>query len=1397
MMALLVGIFGAVSIPSTALAQSQGMPPEHYTLDPRGVDLVTGSFNFGTSDVVIGQPGVGGLVHARQYLEGWRDVEVGGLSMSGSDIVVATGMVSVTFVPDGSGGWKSKYDDGSTIELLTNGTYEVVGRDGSVATFTEMLDVSNYSYPYLVTNERSPDGRETVYHWKSICSNGAPPPCFFSFQMNRLQSITNNHGYQLKFFYDSNSVDPWPNWMRVTKVVGLNMAVDYCDPAADTCPTFTENWPSMTYTFVGPLTTLNPAPASTTDQSGRTTSYTYSDFRITSVRYPGATSDDIAVSYNASPDLRVNAVTDASGSWTYGYSTSGSNQTTSVAGPLSQSLTAVINMTTGRLTSATDALSNTWSYLYDSDFRTTRVTQPEGNYVTYAYDSRSNPTQTTHVPKPGSGLSNIVTSATFPSSCSNPVTCNLPTTTTDALGGVTDYSWDSTHGGLLSVTAPAPTGGAARPQTRFAYDDFQARYRDSASTFVNGSPIVLPIETSACSTGTSCDGVANEVLTTITYPTTSTPNNLLPVSTSRGSGTTPAMATTAMTYTPDGDVATVDGPLSGTADTVTYIYDDARQVIGMIGPDPDGGGALLNRAQRLTYNSRGQVTMVETGTASGGTWTNFAALLKSQTIYDAAQFFRPVESRQLSAADAVSSVRSITYDAAGRPSCTAIRMNPASYTSLPGSACTAATTGGYGPDRISQVTYDAVGRVLTTTSAYGTADAITESVTYTANGQTASLTDGNGNVSITEYDAFDRQVKLRYPNATGGGTSSTDYEAWTWNAAGQPVTSRNRAGQTTSFTWDLLGRVTEIDTPSGTMDITTTYDNLGRVLTLTGNGQTLTNVWDALSRPSSESGPLGTMAYQYDAASRMTRVTWPDTFYVKYGHDLYGAVTSVAENGATSGPGLLAQYAYDNLGQLTGIARADGAGAATAYSYDAFARLASLAQNPTGSTEDVTLGFSYNPAGQIAGRTVSNDAYVWTPATGGTGYALNGLNQVTQIDSASVTYDANRNATDIAGNDYGYDAANRLISADAGAGAATFAFDPGGRLYQSSVGGTSTRFQYTGAQMVGEYDGSGTIIARHIPGLGLDDIAASWDLSSTSPVRVWPLADERGSVIGRTSSITTVNRYDEYGVPASGNTGRFQYTGQAWLAEAGAYHYRARTYLPQSGRFLQTDPIGYGAGANLYAYVGADPVNLFDPLGLDGVHTSIGPAECRLLGGVFRRTRRGDVDHDTCVILPTFGRFGGLGGLSGFGGLGDGSDPTPAEQARACSTGIFRRYLGNPAWERQMAEAMRRARSTPSIGPGWARGSEFAFMSGGRSDGSIRIGNVWTDYIATNVFPKFGWQILWIGWDDIMVAHTHQFTDGSTSNSLSDGDFVWARGNNVAIMAERHNRERYCYDPNA
>jgi RHS repeat-associated protein len=52
--------------------------------------------------------------------------------------------------------------------------------------------------------------------------------------------------------------------------------------------------------------------------------------------------------------------------------------------------------------------------------------------------------------------------------------------------------------------------------------------------------------------------------------------------------------------------------------------------------------------------------------------------------------------------------------------------------------------------------------------------------------------------------------------------------------------------------------------------------------------------------------------------------------------------------------------------------------------------------------------------------------------------------------------------------------------------------------------------------------------------------------------------------------------------------------------EIDLYFLRARYYDPQSARFLSTDPASFEAGdsaANLYRYVGNDPVNNTDPSG--------------------------------------------------------------------------------------------------------------------------------------------------------------------------------------------------------
>jgi RHS repeat-associated protein len=143
-----------------------------------------------------------------------------------------------------------------------------------------------------------------------------------------------------------------------------------------------------------------------------------------------------------------------------------------------------------------------------------------------------------------------------------------------------------------------------------------------------------------------------------------------------------------------------------------------------------------------------------------------------------------------------------------------------------------------------------------------------------------------------------------------------------------------------------------------------------------------------------------------------------------------------------------------------------------------------------------------------------------------------------------------------------------------------------------------------------EYDAAtGALLRRYVTGAGTDEPLV-WYEGAGLTDRRWLIADERGSIAAvtdGTGAAIAINTYDEYGNPGAANLGRFQYTGQAWIAELGLYHYKARLYDPATGRFLQTDPIGLAGGLNLYAYAGADPINATDPWGLypypDGIPT--------------------------------------------------------------------------------------------------------------------------------------------------------------------------------------------------
>jgi YD repeat-containing protein len=426
--------------------------------------------------------------------------------------------------------------------------------------------------------------------------------------------------------------------------------------------------------------------------------------------------------------------------------------------------------------------------------------------------------------------------------------------------------------------------------------------------------------------------------------------------------------TTEYTYDDQGNVLTVNGPLSGTVDVTSNQYDALNRLKQVTDPSSsvtqyayNGLDALTQvtdpRSLATSYTVDGLGNLTQQASPDTGTTAN---------TYDAA-------GNLLTQTDAKSQVTTYSYDAL---------------------------------NRVTQILFHDGAKHL-----YGY-DAGTNGV-----GRLTSIDERNPSNVLTNKTSYAYDQKGRVSSLSTEHAGVTYAVGYSYDSAGRLSAMTYPSGRTLAYSFDSLGRVSTINTTfSGqTQPIVwnVAYHPFGGVKSYTlGNGQTYTRSYDQDGRIGSYTLAGTSYAVLYDDASRIQTISEtlnpPNTN--TYGYDALDRLT-----GATL-PGTSYAYTYDAVGNR--LTRTAGASTDT-YAYGSTSnRIASI--TPTSgpvrsftldangsTTADGLNSFTYD----IRGRMVQS-----VSSFGTTDYKVNALGQrMRKTNSATDTV-------------FHYDSGGRLIA---------------------------------------------------------------------------------------------------------------------------------------------------------------------------------------------------------------------------------------------------------------------------------------------------------------------------------------------------------------------------------
>lgn len=346
-------------------------------------------------------------------------------------------------------------------------------------------------------------------------------------------------------------------------------------------------------------------------------------------------------------------------------------------------------------------------------------------------------------------------------------------------------------------------------------------------------------------------------------------------------------------------------------------------------------------------------------------------------------------------------------------------------------------------------------------------DGNTSTFAYNANGDLTSRTDAAGDQTTYQYDQIGRPGSSVSPVGNAPGANPASFTtSYTYDPAGDLLTSTDPLNHQTSYAYDPDGKLTSVTDPANhttsytydTDDRLTTaaradsttlgygYDNDGNLTSQTdGVGHITTYSYDALDRVASSADPLHRIAtYGYDGDGNLTSLKDQQGRITTYGYNATNELTSIRfSDGQT--PNIT--YGYDSDRQRTRMT--DGTGTTT-YSYDSLHRLTS-----TTDGAGQTINYGYDLANNETSITYPNQQTV-----NRTFDQANRLHGVTDWlgNTTTFAYDADSNLASstfpaATGNvdTNGYNAADQLMSAifdqgQTGLAALAYTRDPLGEL---------------------------------------------------------------------------------------------------------------------------------------------------------------------------------------------------------------------------------------------------------------------------------------------------------------------------------------------------------------